>query len=441
MSRETGYPVSPSQNRTCNGVKLALRKKYKYASLTPSRATIQLAIDRPERTTLEEDLLSQVYFGLMGEQLQDLSYNANRAGVAYNFGADGVSFSGYSDKLPQLSDQVLSEVLKPRFTEQQYRRLMEQLQRNLKNYDKVTPTQGVGRDLDELLDADSFAIEDIRKVVEGITLEKVLKVPGWLYGEGRMQMMASGNITEQQSRDFAQRIRKTLGLKATNRDIPKGMRVVRLNESNDKRDVYISKIAHTDVAVFRYYQGRESSHEEDFTLYLLSRIMHQPYYGSLRTEQQLGYIVQATGKLTDRTMGLIFVVQSPTANASAVEAATDKFLRVFKGVLDAMTDEQLAPLKQASIAQLSQPPQNVGKKVARFWHDLRSDYPNFDSRQKAVGVVKAITIEDLQDAYNEIVLEKPRALSVISPGAKGGVKATVESAKAFRNGKELITRN
>ncbi len=71
---------------------------------------------------------------------------------------------------------------------------------------------------------------------------------------------------------------------------------------------------------------------------------------------------------------------------------------------------------------------------------LRKKY-KYASLTPSVGVVKAITIEDLQDAYNEIVLEKPRALSVISPGAKGGVKATVESAKAFRNGKELITRN
>ena len=168
--------------------------------------------------------------------------------------------------------------------------------------------------------------------------------------------------------------------------------------------------------------------------------MHQQYFNSLRTEQQLGYIVQAAAKATDRTPGLLFIVQSPTADANAVEAATDKFLPMFKGVLDSMTDDQLAPLKRATIAQLSQPPQNVAEKVSRFWSDLRDDHPNFDSREKAVEVVKAITIKDLQDAYNEVVLDSPHAISVITPGAKGGVKATVESAKAFRTGKEVIVR-
>ena len=404
------------------------------------KATIQLAIDRPQRPTLEEDITSQFYFNLMGEQLEKLRFKASNAGVGYSVGADGVSFSGYSDKLPELADQVLAQVLKPTFSQGQFDRLAENVKRFFANYNKADPTQGVGRDLDELLDADSHSIEEVRRVAGSMTLEKVLNAPQWLFGEGRMVMMASGNISDQQARKFAQQIKTTLGLKDTDKAIPKGERVVKLNPT-EKPDVYISNLAHGDAAIFRYYQGRDSTRAERLKLHLLSQIMHQQYFNSLRTEQQLGYIVQASTKNSDRTPGIAFIVQSPTATATEVEAATDKFLPEFQQRLNAMTDEQLMPLKQATLAQLRQPPQNVGDKVSRFWRDLRNDYPEFDSREKSIAAVEAITIKDLQDAFNEIVMTNPRAVSVIAPGAKGGVKATVESAKAFREGKEVITRS
>ncbi|MDM3871782.1 insulinase family protein [Porticoccus sp. W117] len=404
------------------------------------KATVQLAIDRPERPTLEEDLLSQIYFGLMGEQLEKLKFNAENAGVGYSVGAGGVSFSGFSDKLPELADQVLAQVLKPTFTQGQFDRMMENVKRYFANYDKAEPSRGVGRDLDELLDADSYSVEEVRAVAQQITLEKVLAAPQWLFGEGRMTLMASGNITEQQTRDFAKQISETLGLEVTDKAIPKGQRIVELAVTA-KPDVYISKLAHADAAVLRYYQGRESTREERLKLHLLSQIMHQQYFNSLRTEQQLGYIVGASAKRSDRTPGITFVVQSPTASAAEVEAATDKFLPEFQKRLNAMDDEALMSLKQATLAQLQQPPQNVGEKVSRFWQDLRDDYPNFDSRQKAIDALKSITMKDIQDAYSEIVMDNPHAVSVISPGAKGGVKANVESAKAFREGKGVITRS
>lgn len=403
------------------------------------RATVQFAIDRPERPGLEEQIVSSIYFGLMNEQLEDLKFRASQAGVGYSVNAGGISFSGYSDKLSELSDMVLAEVLNPQFTQQQFDRLMERYMRFYRNYNKVEPTRGVSRELDELLDAESHSVEEAKAVVESITLEKVMAAPQWLFGESRMQMMASGNITESQTRDFAKRIVDTLGVTSTDKDIPKGMKVVRLEQSNS-RPVYLAELEHQDTAVMRYYQGRESTREERIKLSLLGQMMTQYYFNDLRTEQQLGYIVQAGAKATDRTPGVIFIVQSPTADANTVEKATDAFLPKFKQVL-ANSEKEFESVKQATLAQLRQPPQNMGQKVGQFWGDLRDDYPNFDSREQAIAVVEATTLQDLQKAYQEVIMDNPHAISVIAPGAKGGVKATVKSAQEFRKGKEVIERS
>ena len=120
-------------------------------------------------------------------------------------------------------------------------------------------------------------------------------------------------------------------------------------------------------------------------------MLNQHYFNELRTEQQLGYIVQAGVSQMDRTPGLAFVVQSPTADAAKIEAATDRFLPSFEAILANMTAAEFEPLKRATLAQLNQPPQNLGQRVSAFWQELRLGYPQFNSREEAIEAVGART--------------------------------------------------
>ena len=404
------------------------------------RATVMLAIDRPDRPTMRQVFIEQFYFTLMTEQLKVLTHKTARAGMRYGIGSNGVSFSGYSDKLPVLSDLVLKEALKPRFTQELFDRLMESTENNIRNLGNIPPTQGVVMSLQQLLNADSYSVEEQLAAIREVTLEDVLSAPEWLYGESKLQMLAAGNITESQARDFAGRIVDMLGIAGTDRELPQGMRVVRVDESESHHDVLIAELEHQDTAVLRYYQGRDGSAREQIALGFLGHMLNQQYFNVLRTEQQLGYIVQAGKNQLDRVPGLVFVVQSPAADAGRIEAATDGFLPLFRDTLANMTEEEFAPLKQATLEQLGQSPQTRDQRIAAFWQDLRLGYPKFNSREQAIAAVELVTLEDVREAYQAIVFDEARAVSVIAPGALGGVESTIESPKAYRQGKETIVR-
>lgn len=123
------------------------------------RASITLAIDRPERPSLRQIFIQQFYFALMGEQLQDIMYNASRAGMSFRFTPAAVNFSGYSNKLKELSDLVLSKVLNPRFTQQQFGLLKDSVIRDIQSAIMMSPVQGLTSQLEELLNADSYTID------------------------------------------------------------------------------------------------------------------------------------------------------------------------------------------------------------------------------------------------------------------------------------------
>ena len=401
---------------------------------------IHLAIDRPDRPTVRDIFILQFYFSMLAEQLQPMSHMITRAGLVYSVGRGGVTFGGYSEKLPMLADLVLSEVLKPQFTQQQFDTRMENTERNIRNYKKVMPARGVGRSLMHLLNADRRPIEEQLAVLRSITLEEVLAAPEWIYGESKVQMLASGNVTEAQARAFADRIVSTLGIDGTDREIPFGARIVRVAERTDAHDVFVTELEHHDTAVLRYYQGRDNSQRERIVLSFLGQMIQQGYYDELRTEQQLGYVVQASYNELDLMPGLVFTVQSPTADGNEIEAATDRFLPAFRDTLAEKTAADFDKLKQATLDQLSLPPANFGEQVALFWKDLRLGELAFDSREQAIEAVNAVTIEDVREAYEAVVFESPRVLSVIAPGALGGVEGTIDSPEAYHESNEIIVR-
>ena len=403
-------------------------------------ATVLLAIDRAERLTIEQALIAQFYTTLMSEQLKVLSYNATRAGMSYGIGPDGVTFSGYSDKLPELSDRVLEEILRPRFTQDLFDRLMESTERNYRNYSKMPPLVGVQASLEQLLKAGSHSRAATLAAIRRITLEDVLAAPEWLYGEARLQMLAAGNVTESQARDFAHRIVETLGITGTDREITHETRVVRVNKSEPPHDVLVVEFEHQDAAVLRYYQGRDVSGGEQLALAFLGKMINQYYFNELRTEQQLGYIVQAGFKQLGRVPGLVFLAQSPTVDAGTIEAATDDFLPSFKEILANMTAADFAPLKQGMLEQLKRSLRNRSERIGVFWRELRLGYPEFNSREEAIAAVEAVSLEDVRDAYQAVVFDEARAVSVIAPGALGGVEGTIESAQVYQQGKEVIVR-
>ena len=405
-----------------------------------SRVKLMLAIDRPAPPTIAQSLIEQFYFTLMTEQLKALGHQASGASMSYGISPNGVVFSGHSDTLPALLELVLDEMPKPRFTRDMFDRLMQATESDLRNLRKVPPTRGLTMSLQQFLDADDYSVMERLAALRRVTLEDVLAAPGWLFGEAKLQMLAAGNITEAQAREFAGRIVETLGVTGTERKLQRGMRVVRVDRSESPHDVLLADLEHEDTAVLRYYQGRDVSLGEQAVLGFLGPMLDQSYFNALRTDRQLGGIVQATAHQFERTPGLIFVVQSPTADAAEIEAATDAFLPSFRERLAEMRSADFEPLKQGMLDLLQELPKTRDQKIAAFWRDLRLGYPEFDFVAKTAVAVKSVTLEDVRDAYQAIVFDEPRAVSVIAPGALGGVEGTIENAQAYREGKDVIVR-
>src|SRR5690606_2582466 len=111
---------------------------------------------------------------------------------------------------------------------------------------------------------------------------------------------------------------------------------------------------------------------------LAAAILRQAYFTSLRTEQQLGYVVAVAHQTLRDRAGLAFIVQSPVASAARLEEATREFLTEQIEVVSAMPDEAFEDYKRGLISSLLKKDDNLAERGRRLWANLDLGVTTFD---------------------------------------------------------------
>lgn len=144
------------------------------------------------------------------------------------------------------------------------------------------------------------------------------------------------------------------------------------------------------------------------------------YFTALRTEKQLGYIVQAYALTIARRPGLVCVVQAPKAGADEIEALTRAFLDAQKSWFTGLGDADLDEHKRGYIAELTRLDRNNHERMSRLVTDLAGRVLTFDEREQLADAVARLSPAEVARAYETLVDPgRGNRLTVYSPGSTG----------------------
>ena len=87
-------------------------------------------------------------------------------------------------------------------------------------------------------------------------------------------------------------------------------------------------VDHNDAALLLYVQDPDDSFASRAKSALAGQLLRSPFFSSLRTDQQLGYVVSAGIRRMDTQSGNLFLVQSPSAGVAHLENAVIEFWRL-----------------------------------------------------------------------------------------------------------------
>jgi secreted Zn-dependent insulinase-like peptidase len=359
------------------------------------RSNLYLSLGVPGGIAAPEDLaFASLYARMVEDALSEAVYPAYLAGLGYRLDVNGYGFEvdifGYSDKQLTLLGTVLEALTGTPIDPARFQVLRDELIRDWSNFRDERPyTQAYGA-LSYLLLSNSWPPE---MLVSALAQRTPADLASW-----RDQRAASfhvlglhhGNVPVEAAWALASALQEHLTLGAFQRRKPRVIDVVRARR-------YQLDVDHQDAAMVLYLQDPGSGVESRARTALASSILRQAYFTSLRTEQQLGYVVAVTNQTLRDRSGLAFIVQSPVASAAQLEQATQDFLAEQLEIVGSMPEDVFASYKQGLIATLTERDRNLAERGQRLWSNLELDVTTFDLRQQIADQVSRLTKDQIVD--------------------------------------------
>ena len=378
----------------------------------------------------KDRIIAQLFSHSVNELISSYTYPAYVAGLNYQLHASGrgleLSMSGYHDKLHILLEKIvdtMSSLTTDNVSQEEFKRYQAQLKRRLENQLKAKPYERTISELRRWLRNPSFSQQELITALDSVTLEDVLAFNSRLKHSLYVDSYVHGTLEPEAAKAISKVLKKAYqpnGKRIAPAQVSKVPNIKDSNNTAPSRTTnqYIQSIEqqHPDSAMSLYIQGQQfdelTSDKSRAHYALLAQIISSPYYQWLRTEKKMGYIVSASPFPQNAVPGLIFIVQSPTANSAEILAESELFFIDFKQQLAELTAEEFKDHKQGLISRLISKKKNMAEKVGHFWHNIEVNRLTFDTNEAIAKEVENIQLSEIQALFESSIIEKkdPRLL-------------------------------
>jgi secreted Zn-dependent insulinase-like peptidase len=400
------------------------------------RANVYLLLGLRDGLQSPRDIaMAQLYQRLVNDASNQLAYPAWLAGLSYRLSLAPQGFqliiSGYNDKQAVLLDAVIENLTDVPIDAAKFELYQAELVREWRNFAQERPVTQTYSALWFLLLSSSWPPEALASALENAKPEDLAAWRGKRLDVFDVTGLAHGNVDAAAIGDIADLIREHLPQKGFGLSQPQ----VRTIAESLKLAVPVD---HPDAAIVLHVQDPDDSYEARARSVMAAHLLSEPYFTSLRTEQQLGYVVDITARALRRRGAITFLIQSPVASPAQLEAATRQFVTDQLAALQNMPAEEFEENRAGLIARLTEQDSNLGQRSQRYWADIETGVTSLDSRERIAEAVNGLAVSDMIDYLKDLrqKLDDQRLLiyhdGQFPPAPLGGRE--IDSVQAFKRG-------
>ncbi|MFY8272845.1 insulinase family protein [Pseudoalteromonas sp. SSDWG2] len=167
-------------------------------------------------------------------------------------------------------------------------------------------------------------------------------------------------------------------------------------------------LAGNDHAMVIYYQALSADIREKVIMMMVNHLINQPYFNTLRTQQQLGYLVGAGYAPFNSRAGLAFYVQSPKVSAKDLLAHHTQFVQQYSQEFSAMDNQDWQQAKQSLYRQIAEKDKNLRLRSQRFWLAISNPDVDFSLQDNLLETLHSIEFSEVKD-YLKVLFSEQRA--------------------------------
>jgi len=375
-----------------------------------------VANDTPRHGVLRE-LLEDTF----KEQLTEFSYPASIAGLNYDIdgNAEGmtVSISGYDQKQDVMLQRIVLAMKNPDYDNEKFLIYKEELQHKLENAALDKPFRQLLGERSRVMTSPSWSPKERLAVLAPVTLDDLKDYADIFFSRLEVEALSYGNVTNSEAEDLGRILEKQLLSSSQPVTAVERKLTILSSDTPLQRKYYVD---HPDSVVIYQFQGNDKSILEHARWSMLGQMMNNPFFSSLRTEQQLGYVVFSSFTEDEQMPGLVMLVQSSAVSANEVKKRMGQFTKGFAAHLTDMDEQEFASHKQGLISELLKKDEMYLSRAQRYWGDMERDNYTFDYRQQLADKISGLEKSELQAFYQQQLLDHPRVLVISDAGSKFG---------------------
>ena len=372
------------------------------------KANIIASLQTPGIDSPEAFAALELYLAYINDQLSAAVYPAREAGLSFSLRPNNrgiaIVLSGYSDKQAVLLEDILTALLNPEWDAARFERIQQSLARDMGNFAQQYPFRQVVASFNAMIKGQWTPLQKVDGV-EQLSMAEVKLFAANVLENLELEVMISGNQDKASALQLVSSLTSPLDLQEAG--VTQSVAKLALGEQRGQ-----IAVDHSDAALMLYLQGRNDSLTERAHMLLLGEMLASPFYTSLRTEKQLGYVVAAFASNHIRVPGIAMIVQSPTASEPELKSEMTGFLAAYQDQVAALSDKDLQRYKSSVLSGLEETPKNLSELNGRFMESLGLGYNGFDFREQLALEIASVTVETLSSAYQAVTAEQIRGLVV-----------------------------
>jgi len=395
--------------------------------------------------------LIRLFCSVIYDDLNAFAYDADVAGLGYSLDfADSMSLyvGGFSHKLRELLSCLLERVekvlvdaesavasdgtLNERGTElldklEVQRQLLVQ---NYSNFTREEPWSVSQYYTSQVLLRDSWHLSEyLDALKEPFTLADMAAAARSGFAKTQIELLVHGNTGLEEAKKLSETV--TSAFKGLGSEVlPEVLKrkVTMLPEGSStifEYDLAAENPAQENSCTENVYQigpvGEDS--KRDACLSLICHIAGTSAYQRLRTEEQLGYIVQAFTWAEQHVAGLCVLVQGNRLPPHEVDTRIEEWLASFGRELEEMPAEEFANNVRAVMSERTQRYSRLSQETTRHWGEIQTRRYRFDKIARSIEALEAVELSDVVAVFKERVAAGAparRKLSVRVLGTSAG---------------------
>lgn len=319
--------------------------------------------------TAESAALLRLYDACLADFLFPAADEAYRAGLETPIETtlEGMKFSigGFGDSPVRYADYVAGHLVNFAITPERFAAVKDTVLRGLRSYVQ-TEAYVLARDRrDALLRETFFLPGETLARTEAATWADVQAFAKKFFARGKLEAVVHGHLAPEAAADVVRGLVRKIGAAPAAENELLRRRHLVLGQAETVADT--GEIAGVNSAFLRDYVLPDDSPATRAASVVLSNWFGEPFYGELRTKQQLGYIVGSNAGASLRHRYFTFVVQSSTYAPDELQRRATAFIAELPAKFAQLGDAEWKTLIAGARSQFEEKPKTIREKAELFF--------------------------------------------------------------------------